>query len=281
MEPHIFQTIALFHRPENQRAIQLARKIALWLKQQYPLIEFNDKKPEVVIVLGGDGTILEAARYYQKIQPILFGLNLGHVGFLSAAREPKNFLSALRLFWQGKFTISERMMLAAEVSRNGKAVAKVEAMNDISVQNLLGMAELEVGVEGHPFQYIHGSGVLVSTATGSTAYNLSAHGPIVMPNIECFIITELLDHNIPTPSLVISKETVIKINIVNFRRRGLVSLTKNKRPVDVILISDGENLFPLAKGDVVTIRRSDHLIKFAELEKHYFFKSLQERFAFK
>ena len=143
------------------------------------------------------------------------------------------------------------------------------------------MVELEVTVQGYPIQYVHGTGVLIATATGSTAYNLSAHGPIVMPDIECLIITELLDHNIPTPSVVIKPDQEIVIRVLDFRKQGNLSLAKTNEKIDVVLSADGNHLFPLEPGDKIFIHRSPNLVKFAEFEKNYFFKSLQEKFAFK
>ena len=121
----------------------------------------------------------------------------------------------------------------------------------------------------------------MATATGSTAQNLSAHGPIVMPSIECLILTELFDHNIPTPSIVIDQDKSVTLKILNFRKRGVLTIKKTGKPADVLLVSGDSTIFPLNKGDVIKIRRSHRLVKFAELEKNYFFKSLQEKFAFR
>ena len=122
---------------------------------------------------------------------------------------------------------------------------------------------------------------MVSTATGSTAYNLSAHGPIVMPDIKCIIITELSDHSIPSPSVVVKYDNAINVKIISFRKTGVLSLSKSGQKLDVVLMADGESPFPLEEHDEVIIQSSPHLIKFAELEKNYFFKSLQEQFGFK
>jgi NAD+ kinase len=275
------KTVALFHLPDNDRAILWTNKIKQWLQKNYPRVKITSHKPQAVIVLGGDGTILEAARKYETQKPVIVGLNLGHVGFLASVREQKNFLKGLRILFSGKHKITERMMLSASVVRNGKMVFKTNSLNDVVIQSILGILEMEVGIERQPIQYIRGTGVLVATATGSTAYNLSAHGPIVMPDIKCFIVTELMDHNIPTPSIVIKRDREIYIKVLNFRKRGILSVTKTGKPVDVILASDSGKVFPLEEADIIYIRRSPRLIRFAEFEKNYFFKSLQEKFAFK
>ncbi len=275
------KSVAVFHLPDNDRAILWTKKITQWIGKNYPRIKITAQKPDAVIVLGGDGTILEAVRKYETQKPIITGLNLGHVGFLASVRKQKNFLKGLSSLFENHYKITERMMLSALVMRNKKIVFKTNSLNDIVIQSLLGILEMEVGVEKQPIQYIRGTGVLVATATGSTAFNLSAHGPIVMPDIKCFIVTELMDHNIPTPSIVIKRDREIYIKITHFRKRGVLSITKTGKPVDVILASDCGKVFPLEEGDEIIVRKSPRLVRFAEFEHHYFFKSLQEKFGFK
>jgi len=275
------KNILIFRHPNNKRALAWSKKISGLIKRDFPNLKEDTRKPNIVIALGGDGTILEAARKYQKLNPIIIGLNLGTVGFLASVREEKNFLKSLRRFFKGKYKIVERMMIMANVRRKGQIVFSSEALNEVVVKSLLGIVELQAKIEGHPVQYIRGTGILVATATGSTAYNLSAHGPIVMPDIKCLIVTELLDHSIPTPSIVIKYHNKIILKIIDYRTRGLLSLSKTGKRVDVLLSADGNSIFPLEAGDEVVIQSSPRLIRFAELEKHYFFKSLQEKFGFK
>jgi NAD+ kinase len=281
MESQHQKTFHIFYHPDNKRATFWADQINTFIKKQFIYFKPNSTKPDVVIVLGGDGTILEAARKYHELDSIILGLNLGNVGFLASVREEKDFLKALTNFLDGKFGVVERMMLSAQVQRRDKVVFTGEALNEIVIKNPLGMVELQAKIAGHPVKDIKGTGILVSTATGSTAYNLSAHGPIVMPDIKCFIVTELLDHSIPSPSLVVKHSNTIKIEVVSYRERGLISLSKNSKKIDVLLVVDGESIFPLQEKDGVIIKSSPHLIKFAELENNYFFKSLQEKFGFK
>lgn len=275
------RSLGFFYRPDNKEAIKWEQKIKFWLKQKYPTVKITGRRPQAVLVLGGDGTILEAARKFQKSNSIIFGLNLGRVGFLASAREPKKFLNSLSGFLAGKYSVAKRMMITSSVFRKGRLVFAADSLNDITIQNLLGMVELEIAIEGHKFQNIRGTGVLVSTATGSTAYNLSAHGPILMPDIKAMVLTELMDHNIPTPSVVIKKNREVAIKVVSFRERGLLSITGTNQKADVLLVSDGEKVFPLQENDVVKIKKSQKLIKFAEVEKSYFFKSLEEKFSFR
>lgn len=275
------RAIAFSHYENNASAGAWKQKIMGWLQKKYPAIALDSKKPDAVLVLGGDGAILEAARKYQKYDSIILGLNLGNVGFLASVRQEEKFLTALDKLFKGRFRIAERMMLQAKVFRNKKQIFAAYALNDIAIQNPLGIVEMEVRIEEHPFQYIHGTGILIATPTGSTAYNLSAHGPLVMPEIKCMIVTELFDHNIPSPSLVVGNNQKITVSVLNFRKREILTIKNTKEPVDTLLIADGETIFPLQKNDRIVVRESPRLIKFAEFEKNYFLKSIQEKFAFK
>ncbi len=279
---HSMSTVNIYYRNDNHKAVFWAKKIRSWLKRNFPKIKLEEgKAPDGLIVLGGDGTVLAASQMHNKKRPVILGLNLGHIGFLASAREPQKFFLALRKFFKGDFLIALRMMVEAEIWRGGKKIYFTNSLNEISVQSLLGMVEIEVSIEGNVVQYIWGTGVLVATSTGSTAYNLSAHGPIVMPDIKCMILTELMDHNIPTPSIIIKKDREVELKILDFRKRKIFKLARSNEYADVVLTADGEKVFPLEVGDIIKIRRSPGLIKFAELEKGYFFKSLHEKFAFK
>ena len=275
------KTLSIFYRKDNRRAVFWNTKILTWLAREYPRIAVSSRNSDALLVLGGDGTILEAVQRYPKKVRAVFGLNLGHTGFLASVREPRMFLPSLRAFLKGEYTTVKRMMVEVGVYRKNKKVFSAYSLNEISVQSLLGMVEIEVFIDGHIAQHIRGSGVLVATATGSTAYNLSAHGPIVMPDIKCMILTEIMDHNIPTPSIVIKRDREVELRIASFRKRGLLTVSKTNEPADVVVTADGENIFPLHEGDLIKIRRAPRLVTFAEVERNYFFKSLQDKFAFR
>lgn len=278
------QSLKLFYRPDNKRAIAWAKKITAFLEKKYPHVSLSNRSPQAILALGGDGTILEAARRYERFKPIILGFNLGTVGFLASVRDTKDFLPSLKKFLNGDYTAVKHMMLHAEVWRKDKNIDKLvyetNALNEIVMQNPLGMVELNVFIEGYRAQTVRGSGVLVSTATGSTGYNLSANGPIVMPSIRCFIITEILDHNTLTPSIIVKYDKQVAVEIVSFRKRNLLTIS-NGVVADTVLLSDGGAPFPLLEGDRIVIKNSPHFVRFAELDPNYFFKSLQKKFSFK
>jgi NAD+ kinase len=277
----MIKRVSIYYRNDNKQAVLWATKINRWLKKRYPQIVLDAQSPQALIVLGGDGTILEASRKYQKKNPLIVGFNLGRVGFLTSVRDRGKFLESMKRFFAGKFRVVKRMMISAEVYRKNKKVFFANSLNDVLVHNLLGVAEIKVNIDGHPVQYIRGTGLLVATSTGSTAYNLSAHGPIIMPDIKCMVLTEILDHNIPTPSIVVKRDREIELEILQFRRRKFFKLAQSGRDADVVISADGENVFPLESGDIIKVKRSLGLVKFVEFEHAYFFKSLQKKFGFR
>lgn len=273
--------VHIYYHTDNHRATVWAKKIQILLTKQDIPLSSDGIRAHIIIVLGGDGTILEAARIFQKNHRIILGLNLGSVGFLASVRNEKDFIPRLTQFFAGEYTTIKRMMISVRVERNKKIAFHSNALNEVVIQNPLSVSETEVYIEGHSAQFIRGSGLLVATATGSTAFNLSAHGPIVMPDIQCFIITELLDHNMPTPSMVINANKDITVHIKDFRKQGLLANAATAEALDVVLSTDGANIFVLKKGDIIHINRSPRLARFAELEKNYFLKSIQEKFSFR
>ncbi|HEY4506713.1 MAG TPA: NAD(+)/NADH kinase [Candidatus Paceibacterota bacterium] len=271
----------IFYIEDNERAVFWCDKIKRFIKSEFPKIVENPDAPDVIIVLGGDGTILSAVRKYHGGHSIILGLNLGGVGFLASVRDEDDFLRSLGAFFAGSYRIVEQNLILADVERGDKKVFTAEAFNEVIINNPLGMVELEARIEGHSVKHVRGTGLLVSTSTGSTAYNMSAHGPIVVPDINCFVITEVLGHGIPSPSLIIKPDSVVDIEVVSFRKKEMLSLSKDRTNFDVLFVADGNAIFPLEEKDRVIIRSSPHLVKFAELEENYFFKSLKEKFGFK
>lgn len=271
----------LYFRSSNKKAVLLERQISEQIKKNWPHIEHSVAKPSILFVLGGDGTILEAAYKYRKINPVVVGINLGNLGFLSSISDDDNLTPALEDIFMHRCKITERMMLSANIKRRGRIIFKTTALNEVTIINPLGMVEIEARVENHPIQYVRGTGIMVSTATGSTALNMSAHGPIVMPHIKCMILTELLDHNIPTPSMVIDEKNTVLLKINDFRKRGILSISKTGKKIDVLLIADGNTVFAIEKDDAIEIKDSGKRIRFAEFGNHYFFKNLKSKFAFR
>lgn len=271
-------SVHIFYRTGNFRAKTWSERIITWLRKKYPKTFFDAKKPEIVLALGGDGTILQAAKQFYGRDTLIFGMNLGDIGFLASVRKEKDFLPALNKVFSGKFNKINRIAAIARVIRAGKPVFERLVINEAAVQNPLGMVDVDVIIDGHKVQSIRGTGALVATPTGSTAMNLSAHGPILVPELNCLVVTELLDHDIPTPNIVLTGDSRVDLFVRHFRARNLLRVAGVKKPADVLLSVDGESPFPLERGDIVSVCRADTPITLIETERHYFYKSLQEKF---
>ncbi len=274
------EKIAFFYNEKNRKAAVWAKEIKLLVGKLNKSIVFTNEQPDVVFVLGGDGMIIRAIKHFNYSQALFMGFNLGKVGFLMSVRNQRYFLESVKKFFEGEYFVSSRNLLRVEVIRDNKVVFKDNVLNEVVAQSLLGMVNLDVKIDGFPFQNIFGTGVLVSTTTGSTAYNLSAHGPIVMPSIGCMILSELMDHNIPTPSLIVSLDKKIIIDVVEFRKKDIVKIKQGGGMIeaDVLLISDGQQLFSLEKGDKVVVKNNNKKVDIVELDKDYFLFSLKDKF---
>jgi len=272
--------IAFYFNSKNNKSMDIFVLIKDFLNKKYPSVILDDKNPDLVLVLGGDGSMIKAIKNFNYINTLFLGLNLGNVGFLTSIRDSKNFLEGIEKLLKGDYFISSRNLIKVEVLRNNKIIFKDDVLNEVTVQNLIGMVNIQVKINDFLFQNIYGTGILIATPTGSTAFNLSAHGPVVIPNIECFILTELMDHNIPTPSLIVSKNEKISIDIIDFRIKEIFQIERNKKNIycNVVLVSDGINVFTLKKGDKILIKNNYKKVNLVEFEKDYFLSSLKSKF---
>lgn len=279
MQKSSIRTVRIFRRPGHTKALEWERRIIAWLRKHQPSVRVTQGAADLLIALGGDGTIIEAARRLAPESSRVLGLNLGTVGFLASVRAPSQFLRALRLVFAGKFRTVPRMMLSVTVTRTHSVVFESPCMNEVFIQHPFGTVAIDVLIGATRVQSIRGTGVIAATPTGSTGYNLSAHGPIVDPELQCVIITEVLDHNVPTPSMVIPSDKHIHFRIKDFRKRNTIHIAGTHELHDVILAIDGQALFPLEKSDTITVTNSGHSYSLVELESSYFYTSLHEKFS--
>ncbi len=198
---------------------------------------------DFVVVLGGDGTILRAARLSAIHHTPLLGINFGTLGYLADV-EKKDALDALETVISGKATVEKRMMLEAVIE--GKE-SKYMALNEISITNSVFSKMITLGVEvsGAYLNTFRADGIIIATPTGSTAYNLSAGGPILSPYTELIAITHICPHALYSRPMVVSGDDVIKISI-------------KTRYSGIMLSCDGQNSVSVNSGDVIVIKRSEH-----------------------
>lgn len=214
---------------------------------------------DFVITIGGDGTIIHAAKSVcEKNIPIL-GINAGRVGYLAnITPDELQLISALKT---GKYSIEERMMLCVELN-DDKYYCLNEAV--ISKGSLSRMIDIKLLVDGNPIFY-RADGLIASTPTGSTAYSMSAGGPIVDPKMDMFIITPICSNSLFDRPMILNGNSLITVS------------TEIKQKVDTFLTVDGEISLPIKKGDRLTIRRADTTAKLIKIKNCSFYETLSEK----
>jgi len=235
------------------------------------------KKFDFLLALGGDGTILKTARYAQPQGLPLLGINIGSLGFL-ACGEKKNLYQILQSVSEGKYTLEERAMLRVEVHRAKKKInqslgmnqsGSYLALNDCVFRNphSARTINLELKIDSQFVTRYLGDGLIISTPTGSTAYNLAAGGPLVSPELPVFVLTPICPHSLTLRPLIIPQEVKITIRIVS-----------NDTPV--LLSLDGQEETNLKIGDQVTVRKAEKNIRFIlpQGRKERYFPLLRNKF---
>jgi NAD+ kinase len=222
---------------------------------------------EMVIVLGGDGTILRAAELVRGTDTTLLGVNLGHVGFLAEA-EREEIVGTVARVVAADYRVEERMTLDVEVLLDGQVVASSWAVNEVSVEkaNRERMLELVVEVDGRPLSTFGADGVIAATPTGSTAYAFSAGGPVVWPEVEALLVVPISAHALFARPLVIAPTSVVGIEVLPGMGDGGV------------LWCDGRRTFAAPAGARVEVRRSPQTIRLARLSSGVFTDRLVAKF---
>jgi NAD+ kinase len=207
------------------------------------------READAVLALGGDGTLLNAAQavVHSEGEAPLMGINLGRLGFLTEVG-PDGMIGALEALVAGRTTIETRAMLSGQVRRQGTIAGERLALNDIVVTRgaLSRMIEMEVYVDQTFVCHVKADGLIVATATGSTAYNLSAGGPILHPELPAIVITPICPHTLAQRPLVVPATTEIRVRVVGPERRD----------GGVYLTLDGQEGFPIVSGLTVVVRWS-------------------------
>ncbi len=218
---------------------------------------------DILIVLGGDGSFLAAARMATDYSVPLLGVNLGKLGFITEVSLDE-FEVVLDYLKAGNFTVQDRMMLELKVSRKGK-VQTGAALNDIVIthRNLARMIEMGITINGQPVTQYKADGLIVSTPTGSTAYALSAGGPILYPTLDSVLICPICPHALTNRPLVIPADATINVDVH----------TQN----EVIATLDGQVLIEIDQNDDISIYKSEKLSKFIKLPGRTHFDTLRNK----
>lgn len=232
------------------------------LHDEVPLDEL-----ELVIVLGGDGTILRAAEIARESDAPLLGINLGHVGFLAEA-EKDSLEESVRRALERDYAIEERMTLAVRVKVDTEVVYETWALNEATVEKASRerMLEVVIEVDGRPLSSFGCDGVVMSTPTGSTAYSFSAGGPVVWPSLDAMLLVPLSAHALFARPLVVGPDSVFAVEVLD-RTRGTA-----------VLWCDGRRTTDLPRGARVIVRKSPNPVRVARLHQGPFTDRLVQKF---
>ncbi len=259
----------LFVNYKKAGAPELAKELQHYISQKGGICQVSGEPSEdtdCILVLGGDGTFLQASRLYSKHNIPFMGLNLGSLGFLTMTEAPEAFSTLDKLF-EDEYKIEHRMQLSC-VSGNKKPAT---ALNDVVVSrggysHLVGV---NVYVNDQLFSAYEGDGVIISTATGSTGYNLSAGGPILTPGINAILITPICPHALGVRSFVISGDDRVKVKIKGTRHRYTES---------AYVTVDGEGYSILDPEEEIIVEKSEMTCKMCLLSSMSFIDTLKNKF---
>jgi len=210
---------------------------------------------DMLVVLGGDGTMLAAARLVEDRPIPILGINAGGLGFLTAVTRDELF-TALEQVFANAFTEEERLMLRSRIIRMGQQVAAAAMLNDMALSKgaLSHMVQLEVSIDGQFVTGLRGDGLIISTPTGSTAYSMAAGGPILNPAVHALILTPICPHTLTNRPIVIPQEAHVAVTLVSNDEGAMVTF-------------DGQAGIALQPRDLIEVRASENktrLIRFAD-----------------
>lgn len=246
------------------------RRESAELMENFTDITDLPKDADCVMVLGGDGTIIQAARELAETGVPILGVNLGTVGFLAEV-ELVHIYKAIDAVMAGKYKLEKRFMLKGSVIKDAKIVYEANALNDIVVArgNLVRAISTTVYIDGNPVSSLHGDGIIVTTPTGSTGYNLSAGGTIILPDAEVFGIHPICPHSLNSRGVITSSAAKIDID---------VEWNKRSEPDEAIVSFDGNKGIRLMPGDKVSVMKSELTVPFLRINDFNFFESYRKKF---
>lgn len=228
--------------------------------------DFDCQGYDAAITLGGDGTVLYAARKCSLYGIPVFPINLGQFGFI-AGISPHEWREQLQSFIDGNVSVDERKMLNAGVYRNGVEIYTSAALNDavIKASGYAKLAELEISCNNYSFGRFRADGLIAATPTGSTAYSAAAGGPIADPTLDVIIMSPVCPFSLSNRPIVLSGDSVLKITV------------KDSRGADIVLTCDGQESFSLLPEDVVIIKRNAYSARLAGCGKDIFYAALKSK----
>jgi NAD+ kinase len=278
--------IGLVPNEQKPGAISVANDVLTWLEERdvavllpkqtamrinRPQLAARDdelaQNCDLIAVLGGDGTLLNLVRRWPFWGVPVLGINLGNLGFLTEIELPDLYPGLERVL-AGDYFVQERMMLRAQVYRQRRVVNELYALNDVVVTKgaYSRMLRLELFIEEEFVDLLPADGVVVATPTGSTAYSLSAGGPIVDPNINALVVTPICAHSLHSRPMVVAPEYRLTIKV-------------NAQHDDIVLTMDGQEVFRLLPNDQVQVERASTVSRLVKFPPRSFYEVLRRKFS--
>lgn len=275
--------IAIFAKVHDPRCQDVAIELIKWLERKglTPIVESHLSRhlscregsesadiPELadlVVVLGGDGTLISVARLVGDRQVPILGVNLGSLGFLTEITLDELY-PALESCLSGDFRVSERMMLRVALIRAGSEIESHQVLNDMVINKgaVARIVDMETTVNGNYLTTFKADGLIISTPTGSTGYSLSANGPIIHPDLDCLLITPICPHTLTNRPIVVASDALITVRLQSMNE-------------DVFLTLDGQVGFELKYGDSIRIERAEHRTRLVMSQSKDYFEVLRTK----
>jgi len=274
------QTLVIVAKRDKPEAVALAARI----RERYPQLtvladrtlahalgwpRVEDRelsaRADLTVVLGGDGTLIYAARLLAGRGVPILGVNLGSLGFMTEIPVEELF-STLEEVLAGRFQVDSRMKLTCRLIRGGRVLIEDEILNDVVINKgaLARIADHETSIDGVPITTYKADGVILATPTGSTAYSLSAGGPIVHPSVDCTVLSPICSHALTQRSIVVPADRVIRV-------------TLRSETADTYLTLDGQTGHGLQGGDCIEVVRSPNRVNLVRNPRVAYFSILRQK----
>jgi NAD+ kinase len=276
--------VAIVCKPRKEELVRLLPELIAWLRQHgyEPLLDCEggeytadapvvdraampEQAPELVIVLGGDGTLLSVARIFAATGTPILGVNLGSLGFLTEVRLA-DLYATLEGWCGGRHEVDARAMLHAELWREGALSCSFEALNEVVVSkgDIARMGDFAVELDGKNVARFRADGVIVSTPTGSTAYTLAANGPILTPNVDAMVVTPICPHLLTLRPIVVRGDARLAVRVEGIANQAALTV-------------DGQKAVELLLGDEIRCRKSAHTVNLVRMSEGGFFEALRSK----
>jgi NAD+ kinase len=277
------KTIGILTKPKFPDVKQTLKNLVAWLRDHQKEVVLDVKTAaligepavhqkaqivamaDMVLVLGGDGTMLNAARLVEERGIPILGVNMGGLGFLTEVSVEQLYPSLEKVFAQ-EFAVEDRLMLRARMHRHEEHVAHATVLNDVVISKgtLARMIEIQISIDGQVVTRLRGDGLIVSTPTGSTAYSLSAGGPIISPSVQALILTPICPHTLTHRPLVIPSSAALEVTLTSQDEGAMTTF-------------DGQVGIAMVQGDTVAIRASEHRTRLIRFPDRTYYEVLRRK----